>query len=128
MQTGSFGEVIFETSAARVFTPGSFSLEMNARYEDHAVQGACEVPEFLAPSLDTASLSIVLRRDMGVEPVEEIARLADMMNTGEVGILVIAGANLGEYTLRKISQDWQYMTKKPGPFRIAATLELRQYY
>lgn len=128
MQTGSFGDVIFEVSASRVCTPASFATEMRARYEDHAVQGACEMAEFLAPGLDTATLGIVLRRDMGLEPLEEMNRLAVMLQTGEVGVLVIAQVNMGEYTLRKISQDWQHMTRKPGPLRIAATLELKQYY
>lgn len=128
MHVGSFGDVVFEVSASRVLTPGSFSLEMSARYEDHAVQGAPEVAEFLAPSLDSASISIILRRDLGLEPLDEMNRLLEMLYGGEVGALIIAGVSLGDYTLRKISQDWKYMSRLPGPFRIAANLELKQYY
>lgn len=128
MQTGSFGEVIFEVSASKVLTPSSFSLEMEARYEDHQVQGNFEVSEFLAPRIYAASVAIVLRRDMGVEPFEEMERLETMLVDGQVAPLVIAGQNMGDFTLRKISQDWQYMTRKPGPYRINATLELKQYF
>lgn len=129
MQIGSFGEVVFEVSSNAIWVIPSFSLEGEARYEDHQVQGNFEVPEFLAPSLVSGSLSIILRRDLGVEPMDEATKLYNMMAEGEVAPLVIAHVNQGDYTLRKVSQTWTLASKaKQGPDRIDLNLEFKQYY
>lgn len=128
MKTGSLGDVIFEVSSARVFTPQSFSMNREARYEDHEVQGAFPRPEFLAPGLATGTLPITLRRDLGCEPFEEVEKLEDMSVKGEVLRLIIAGKNLGRWTIRKVDQSWRHMTgRDSGPFSISLSLALKEY-
>lgn len=128
MQTGSLGDTIFEVSGSRVFTPQTFAMNREARFEEHQVQGTWPRPEYLAPGLAACSLSIVLRRDLGCEPFEEVEKLEESLVKGEVMRLVIAGKNLGRWTIRKIDQSWRSVLKNSsGPMTIALGLELREY-
>jgi len=129
MHTGSLGDVVFEVSSARMFTPGSFSMSRDARYEDHEVQGAFPRSEFLAPGLGSCSLSMVLRRDLGCDPATEAERLEEKLILGEVLRLIIAGKNLGKWTLRKIDQSWRHMLPGgTGPAILTLNVELKEYF
>ena len=129
MRVGSLGDIVFEVSSKRIFTPQTFSMSRDARYEDHEVHGAFPRSEFLAPGLGTASLTMVLRRDLGVEPAEEAERLEEKLINGEVLRLVVAGKNLGKWTLRKVDQSWRQMLKGvKGPLSLTLTVELKEYF
>lgn len=129
MRTGSLGDVIFEASSNRVITPSGVSLSHEARYEDHEVQGTQPRPEFLAPNLGGCTLSMILRRDLGVDPVAETEKLKTYMDKGEVLLLVIAGKNLGKWTIRKMDQSWRQMLKGAvGPLSLTLNVELKEYF
>lgn len=128
MYVGSLGDTVFETSSERIFTPQNFSMSREARFEEHEPQGTWPRPEYLAPGLATCSLAITLRRDLGCEPFEEAEKLEEALVAGEVMRLIIAGENLGRWTIRKMSQDWRYLTRtETGPMAITLNLELKEY-
>ncbi len=129
MRTGSLGDVVFEASSERVFTPASFGMSREARYEDHEVQGAFPRSEYLAPGLGTATLTMILRRDLGCDPAEEAENLEMKLVGGEVLRLIIAGKNLGKWTLRKVDQSWRAMLRDgKGPQSLTLTVELKEYF
>lgn len=129
MLTGSLGDVIFIVSPGRVFTPESLSLSYEARYEDHEVQGTQPRSEFLSPNLGTCTLPMTLRRDLGVDPVAEAEKLRAYMDKGEVLRLVIAGKNLGKWTIRKLDESWRHMLKGvTGPLSMSLSVELKEYF
>ncbi len=129
MQTGSLGDVVFEVSQGRIYTPEGVNLGRSARYEDHEVQGAEPRPEFLSPGLGEISLNMTLRRDLGVDPVAEADKLKTYMDKGEVLRLVLAGTNLGKWTIRKMDQGWRHMVKGvTGPLSMTLTVELTEYF
>lgn len=129
MQVGSLGDTIFEVSSAKIMTPSGISMSRDTSYEDHAVQGDFPRPEYLAPGLMTVNLAITLRADLGVDPLDEAISLEGALILGEVLRLVIAGQNLGQFTIRKMDQNWRYLMKsRPGPRTIDLSLELREYY
>lgn len=128
MRVGSLGDVVFEVSSQRFFTPEGMSFSREARFEDHETQGTFPQSEFLAPGLKTASFSMTLRRDLGCDPAADAERLEAMMNSGEVLLLIIAGQNLGRWTLRKVDQSWRHMLGNgKGPFSLSLTVELKEY-
>lgn len=128
MRIGSLGDVIFEVASGRVFTPQAFSMSREARFEDHVVQGSFARSEFLAPGLATGSLAITLRKELGCEPFEEVERLENMSVQGTVLRLIIAGKNLGRWTIRKVDQSWKYLLgTDEGPMAISLSLELKEY-
>lgn len=129
MVTGSLGDVIFEVSTGRVFTPQDFGMNRDARYEDHEVQGTFPQSEYLAPGLGTATLTMILRRELGCDPAAEAEKLEEKLIRGEVLRLIIAGKNLGKWTLRKVDQSWRYMLKGvTGPLSLTLTVELKEYF
>lgn len=95
MRTGSLGDVVFEASSGRVFTPSGVSMSRDGRYEDHEVQGTFPRSEYLAPNLGGCTLTMILRRDLGVDPAAEAEKLEEKLINGEVLRLVVAGKNLG---------------------------------
>lgn len=129
MQTGILGTTVFEVSSAKVMTPQGVAMSRDMSFEDHAVQGDFPRPEYLAPGLMTVNLSLTLRADLGVDPLDEALNLEAAMIEGEVLRLVIAGQNLGLFTIRKLDQNWRYsMKSRPGPRAIDLSIELKEYY
>ena len=129
MHVGSLGDIVFETSTSRVFTPRDLSFSRGVRYEDHAVQGMFPASEYLAPELATCRLDMVLRRDLGCDPAGDAARLEDYCLDGVVLRLIIARRNCGRWTIRKIDQTWRHMAERlAGPLNIALNLELTEYF
>lgn len=128
MIVGSLGEVVFEVSASRVFSPEPFTLSRDIKYEDHEVPGYFPQPEYIAPDLFSASLDINLRRDFGCDPYEEVQKLEFMALAGEILTLVIGNINIGNFTIRKISQTWKRLDgPDDGPSAIGLSLDLKEY-
>ena len=75
MRVGTLGNVVFEVSDTRVFTPSQVTRERKARIEEHQVQGALPCVEFIAPELGTFSISMTLSAALGVNPMREAAQL-----------------------------------------------------
>lgn len=129
MQTGSLGDVVFEVSSGRIMTPHAVALSHEARYEDHEVQGVQPRSEFLAPGLGGCTLALTLRRDLGVDPIAEAMKVERMLAKGEVVRLVIAGKNLGKWTVRKMDQSWRHLLKGvEGPLCLSLSVELKEYF
>ena len=128
MRVGSSGDVVFETSAERVLTPGSVQRRREARYEDHQVQGELPRPEFIAPDLSEVELSIRLCAALGVSPVEMSDQIAAYCNEGRVVRLIIAGYNFGKVTVRKFSTDWRHLSPDGnGVQTVDLKLTLKEY-
>lgn len=128
MIVGSLGGIVFEVSAGRVFAPGQLTLSREIKFEDHAVCGDFPRPEYVSPDLFSTSLDLILRSDLGANPLEDALKLEEMAINGEVLRLVIGNVNLGNVTIRKISQTWLKLDRPDkGPAAIALSLELKEY-
>lgn len=126
MQTGSLGDVVFETSSDRILTPNAFSWERSAKYASNDLVGAKPCLEYVAPELSGGTLSIQLREDFGVNPVQAAGRLSQMCHDGEVLRLIIGGQNLGNVVIEKVSQQWKYADGQ-APRVIVLSLTLKEY-
>lgn len=129
MHAGSLGELVFEVSSEQLLLLRTFSVSLDARYEDHVVQGWLPQPEFLGPNLATHNLSILLRRDfLGHSPVEEIRLAQAMLVNGQVERLVVGGVGYGKVTIRKMDYTWNHLIKgRKGPYSVSMNLELKEY-
>ena len=128
MIVGSLGDIVFEVSEMAVFAPDQFTISRDYRYEEHAILGDLPRPEFTGPDLFSTSLDLFLRSDLGASPLEDVRVLEEMAQNGEVLRLIIANANIGKVTIRKISQNWRRLAGSgAGPAAIALTLELKEY-
>lgn len=129
MEVGTLGDIVFEVSAFRVATLSGFSMSRGAKFEDHPVQGSFPASEFVAPELGTARLAMTLRHDLGCDPAAEAERLEDKCIAGEVQRLIIAGKNLGRWTIRTVDQEWRHMRRGVvGPLAITINVSLTEYF
>lgn len=128
MQVGSLGDMTFEVSSGCVRTLSGVRFQREARYEEHVVQGAAPRPEFLAPGLGTGTLELLLRRDLGCDPLAEAEKARTMMEEGRVVRLIIANKNLGKWTIRKVAETWRHMLKgQTGPLALSLSLDIAEY-
>lgn len=126
MHIGSLGDVVFEVGGQRMTAPASFSAEQKARFEEHQVLGAPPRLEFLAPELGTASLTIHLRADMGVNPEQEADRLRAMCVEGKAHPFIMAGRNYGNYVLEAVGKNILHVIGG-GVFSLDLNLSLKEY-
>ncbi len=128
MRVGSLGDVVFETSAERVLTPGELQFERAARFEEHKVVGALPRLEYLSAELLNMSMPIRLRADMGINPARAAEKLSAMCREGKVVRLILAGYSLGQVVIESVSQTWRYMgSTRKGPQIVDLTLKLKEY-
>ena len=129
MVVGSLGEIVFECSSFKTLLLQSFSVSLDARWEEHEAQGTFPRPEFIGPSLPTHSLAILLRRDfLGHSPLEEVKKAQRMLANGEVVRLVIDGIGYGRVTVRKMDYTWNGVSRLgKGPLSVNMNLELKEY-
>lgn len=128
MIVGSLGGIVFEVSEMSLFAPDQFTISRDYRFEEHAVTGDLPRPEYTGPDLFSTSLELVLRSDLGSNPLEDVRALEEMAANGEVLRLIIANVNIGKATIRKISQNWRRLSSFGfGPAAIAISIELKEY-
>ena len=128
MQVGSLGNIIFETSATRVLTLNDLSQEHSARFASHEVQGAAPRLEFLSRELSSTSFSLRFCSSFGVNPLEEMKKLKAICHDGKVVKLIIAGQNLGDVVVEKVSETWKHTAQNgQSPFIIDASVSIKEY-
>ena len=107
MRVGTLGNVVFEVSDSRVFTPSQVTRERKARIEEHQVQG--------------------LSAALGVNPMREADSLGAMCKRGEVNRLILGGLNWGKVIIESVTQDWRN-SGPGGVHTIGLTLALKEYH
>lgn len=126
MKVGSFGSVIFEVSDTKVVTPEGIQHECKARFEEHKVLGAPPRLEFLAPELESMSMNIRLRADMGVHPLREAITLVKLCKEGAVRKLIIMEASCGDMVIESISQSWRHVGPQ-GIYIVDLSIKFKEY-
>ena len=127
MRVGTLGNVVFEVSDTRVFTPSQVTRERKARIEEHQVQGALPCVDCIAPELGTFSISMTLSAALGVNPMREADSLGAMCKRGEVNRLILGGLNWGKVIIESVTQDWRN-SGPGGVHTIGLTLALKEYH
>ena len=126
MNIGSLGDIPFETSASFVRTPRDISRKISSRYETHYVLGAKPRLEYLSEDLDSITLQIRLVEMGALQPEADLARLADLCRQGKAVPLILMGVRCGNVIIESVTERWRGKGES-GPFRIDATLELKEY-
>ena len=94
---GSFGDVVFSVSDRTVKTFNEMSWKFGANYATHDRHLQEDLLEFLGPTPDSISFTMVFSVFRGVKPYKEVKRLREMVKNGEAGRLVIGGKVYGSY-------------------------------
>ena len=94
---GSFGDLVFSVSDKTVRTFDSMSWDFSADYATHDRHIKADLLEYIGPSIETISFSMVFSVFLGVNPLKEIRRLRNMVQSGYAQRLVIGGKVYGSY-------------------------------
>ena len=128
MVIGSFGQhLVFEVHPDKVFTPVSVKRDMAAAYAEHKVLGAKPRLEFIAPELNTMSLSVHLSAALGVDVEETMLDVETLVSGGFVEKLIIGGVNYGHHVLTKATEDWSKSDPSGRQISINLALEFKEY-
>lgn len=97
MQVGCLGEIIFEVSdkVIRTFNKatwsGSVTIQTHSRHLDNALQ------EFVGIDPDKFTLTIMLSKHLGVEPMDDIVKIFNYERNGIAIPLTIGNKSYGKY-------------------------------
>lgn len=104
---GSLGDVVFEASDKRIRSFYGLTRSGSARFAEHVPIGMMPVQEYLGPGADSASLTMKLHAELGVEPMEELTRLRSHMYAGRVVSLFIGEEMLGDYVVTALNESYK---------------------
>ena len=104
-QIGVLGEIIFEVSDSVIKTIKDMKWSGSAKYATHMRVGTNALTEFVALEPDKLSFSILLSKNLGVEPHEELNKLWKYERSGEAVPLTIGEKGYGKYRWNVISHE-----------------------
>lgn len=128
MAIGTFGPVTFEVSAEKTRTFDEFSRKTAAKFEEHAIIGQKAKLEFISPGLDEISFQVVFSAFHGLNPLQEVKQLREIVQTGAYHPLIIGGETLGNFVMENISEAWKYVDNQGYVLYIAVDVSLKEYY
>ena len=76
---GALGDVTFEVSISKVFTFDNLSFSHSAKYTEHSIHNRKGVLEFTGINASSASLTIKLDAQLGLNPEIELDRLHELL-------------------------------------------------
>lgn len=110
-------------------TPKDMKWSGAARYATHARHATHALTEFTGLDPDQFSFDILLTRELGVDPLAEIARLWSYERGGEALGLVIGGKAYGKYRWNVVKHETkiQYTDGAGNMYAVEVSLELVEY-
>lgn len=126
---GSFGDLVFSVSDKTVRTFDSMSWDFSADYATHDRHIKADLLEYIGPSIETISFSMVFSVFLGVNPLKEIRRLRNMVQSGYAQRLVIGGKVYGSYkwVMQKGTVDLKRFDRQGELWAASAKVTLKEY-
>lgn len=127
---GALGDIAFTVSSYNdIFTFSDYTRQANARFAEHEVIGGKSLIEFLGTNANTITLSIKLHASWGVNPRQEVARLIEYLEKGEVLPLVLASEPVGNgwWVLESLSESHIHYDLSGVPIYIQISIGLKEY-
>lgn len=123
---GSFGDVTFEVSETKVKTFKDLNFSCSVNYAEHKILNGNTLLEYTGKNAWTMIFKIELRRDMGVNPVEELEYLRGFMNRHEAKLLMIGEIVYGYFVIESMSGNFQVVSSKGEVQILNITLNLKE--
>lgn len=128
MAIGTFGSVTFEVSTEKTRTFAEFSRKTSAKFEEHAIISQKAKLEFISPGLDEISFQVVFSAFHGLNPLQEVNQIREIVQTGEYHPLLIGGKVIGIFIIETLSEAWKYVDNHGLVLHIAVDLTLKEYF
>lgn len=129
MYIGYMGDVSFEVSPDHLLTPTKLSQGTSSRWQEHDLILKKPVSEFLGPGLKQVSFDIVLTTAYGIEPADEINKLMEMCEKGEVFPLIIGEKPVSEnyWRLENVNVGETYYDPEGKLIHAVISVSLKEY-
>lgn len=129
MAIGTFGDIVFQVSDEKIFTPHTFSMTVGSEWATHDNIGGKQKSEYVGSSLRKISFDITLSAEMGVNPRKLLQRLEQMAEGSEAYLLVIGGKPIGAHLWRlvSLSEEWQTVLNRGEVISATASISLEEY-
>ncbi|CEG29791.1 phage tail protein [Bacillus sp. B-jedd] len=127
---GTFGDIVFEVSTSKTKTFKEFERSGSARWNDHEILGKKPKSEFLGPSLEGISFTILFKVELGINPIKEIEKLRKMRDTGKAASFVIGGKPISAnfWTIRELNEAHQLVDQNGNLLAAEVKVDLKEYY
>lgn len=125
---GSFGGILFKVSADVVQTFTDLKRTAQGRYAEHEIIGAKPMVEFLGPSLDEGSFTMMLDASLGVNPSKMIDKVLSFARKGSASSFILGGRNLGKYNITSASAAYDIVTNTGGVVSAKIDVSLKEYH
>lgn len=129
MAIGTLGPITFSSSSDKVQTFEEYTHDKSARIATHENLQNKPIVEFIGPGLDKINLKLTWSIEGKVNPSEEIAKLEDKLEKGEVVIFFLGGKPVGKgkYLLDSISKTQKRIDNKGNILSISFNVSLLEY-
>lgn len=128
-QIGSYGGVIFTVSHKKTLTFKDFERTGAARWNDHEIIGMKPKSEFSGSGLDDISITILLKAELGINPIKQIEKLRIMKDTGKVAPFIIGGKPISKnyWSIQQMVESHKVIDNKGNILSSEVTLNLKEY-
>jgi len=126
---GCLGDMVFEASEETVRTLDNWKWSGSARYATHQRHGGSALTEFTGIDPDKITFDMILARELGVEPLDELSKLWRYMREGTAVALTIGGHGYGRYRWSVVSlrNDIKHTDRDGGIALVTASVTLQEY-
>ena len=126
MRTGVLGDIVFEVSQSKVYSPESLRRQSTWKYAEHEIIGKSKLQK-LGRQLDTVSITLRFV-DYFCVPLTEVKRLKEQAGKKEPLTLVIGDEVFGDFVIESIAESWVETDGNGNPRLIEVEVQLKEYY
>jgi phage protein U len=129
-QIGTYGDVVFEVSPKKTNTFSELNRSGSSRWNDHEIIGKKPKSEFIGPSLEELSFTLLFKAELGINPIKELAKLRSMRDTGKVAAFVIGGKPISPnyWSIQQLSESYKVVDNKGNILEAEVNVNLKEYY
>lgn len=129
MLVGYLGDIPFTVSRSFMRTFSEFNRNSTARWSKHDLIGQKPVLEFLGSDIEKISFKMLLRKDKGVTPEDELERLRQIRDTGEVFSLIIDDKPVSDnfWVIESLDESVAYWGKSGQMLSAEVSVTLQEY-
>ena len=125
----SLGDYEFQVSSEKVDTFKEVHFTESVSYAEHKVHNRPAILEFTGLNATSATLSLTLDEDLGVNPTERLAIFREAMNNHNALAFTMGGAVLGRglWVIESIDVNPTRIGAQGKPARIDLNIKLKEY-
>lgn len=124
---GTFGNIVFETSASKILTFDNFIRKGSAVFAEHPVLDKKPRLQHTGEGLDEISFSIRLDVGLGINPKKELDKIREIKSQGDAHKLIINGSVIGKFVLVSLEDKWTRVDNQGRLLVAKLNLNLKEF-